>query len=311
MTLDIRYISKDGNSKKTDKYSAVPDDATFIWYDYNRFEDEEQLRLDFQLNEIYLEGEHTTVHRPLYVTTDNYRLLICHTIDNNTFHADPVNIIIMENTIITFHDDTLDKFIDIEKLLQNNHENLEIDVALHILLEGINEYFEAIHRIEEEVIEFEDKSAGEKRNEKIADEIFDLRKKILHVNRVILPMQEIVEKLKDDEEFLTGKTNKKVLKQLDTRVERQLLIIKFCQEMTDEMKDNFMTYNNFRMNAIMKVLTIISAIFLPLTLISGIYGMNFEIMPELSWEPAYFVILALMLFIGFGMLLFFKYKKWL
>lgn len=311
MTLYIRYISRDGRSKKVTDDKEVPDDATFIWYDYDDFEDKEQLISDFNFKNIYLEDEHTKAHRPLYNKNENYRVLICHTIDKKTYHAYPVNIIIMENKIITFHNDALDNFVNVEKLLKDNHEDLEVDVALHILLEGVDEYFKAIHLIEEEVIEFEDKHAGDKRSKEVADDIFDLRKKILHVIRVIVPMQEIVEKLKDDDEILSESVNKQLIRRLTAKVDRQLLIIKFCRDMTDEMKDNFMTYNNFRMNTIMKVLTILSAIFLPLTLIAGIYGMNFENMPELSWNSGYYLSLGLMLFISIGMLAFFKYKDWM
>lgn len=81
--------------------------------------------------------------------------------------------------------------------------------------------------------------------------------------------------------------------------------------MIDAMKDNYISYNTYRMNKIINVLTIISAVFLPLTLITGIYGMNFENMPELDWGPAYFVTLAAMVLISTGMLLFFKYKGWM
>ncbi|OGX57863.1 MAG: hypothetical protein A2447_08970 [Omnitrophica WOR_2 bacterium RIFOXYC2_FULL_38_12] len=65
------------------------------------------------------------------------------------------------------------------------------------------------------------------------------------------------------------------------------------------------------MNEIMKVLTIFAAIFIPLTFMAGVYGMNFEYMPELKWKYGYFVLLGLMACVGFGMLFFFKKKKWI
>ena len=81
--------------------------------------------------------------------------------------------------------------------------------------------------------------------------------------------------------------------------------------MIDELKDNYLSYNTYRMNKIINVLTIISAIFLPLMLITGIYGMNFENMPELSWNYGYYVSLAVMATVSIAMIIFFKYKGWM
>ena len=81
--------------------------------------------------------------------------------------------------------------------------------------------------------------------------------------------------------------------------------------MIDELKDNYISYNTYQMNKVINVLTIISAVFMPMTLVAAIYGMNFENMPELKWESGYYLALALMLLIGICMLGFFKYKKWI
>jgi len=98
---------------------------------------------------------------------------------------------------------------------------------------------------------------------------------------------------------------------VNSKIDRQKLIIRFSEEMIDELKDNYISYNTYRMNKIISVLTLISAVFLPLTLITGIYGMNFEIMPELKWDIGYYLSLALMLVISTAMLGFFKYKGWM
>nr|WP_263327013.1 CorA family divalent cation transporter [Neobacillus sp. Marseille-Q6967] len=80
--------------------------------------------------------------------------------------------------------------------------------------------------------------------------------------------------------------------------------------MTSEIRDNYISINSFRMNSIMKTLTVITTIFMPLTFIAGIYGMNFEKMPELEWEYGYFLIIGIMLLIGIAMMNWFKRKGW-
>jgi magnesium transporter len=81
--------------------------------------------------------------------------------------------------------------------------------------------------------------------------------------------------------------------------------------MVSGLLDIYMTSIGNKMNEVMKVLTIIATIFIPLTFIAGVYGMNFEFMPELKWKPGYFVVLGVMLIIALGMVMFFRKKKWL
>src|SRR5699024_1177079 len=86
--------------------------------------------------------------------------------------------------------------------------------------------------------------------------------------------------------------------------------LKICQEMTNEIKDNLTSYASYKMNRIMQVLTLVSVVFLPLTLITGIYGMNFINMPELKWRYGYYFVLALMFCISIGCVIYFKKEKW-
>ena len=87
--------------------------------------------------------------------------------------------------------------------------------------------------------------------------------------------------------------------------------IDIYREMTWSIMDMYMSTISNRMNEVMKVLTIMASIFIPLTFIAGIYGMNFEYMPELEWKYGYFVLLGVMLLIFLGMLYYFRRKKWL
>ena len=92
---------------------------------------------------------------------------------------------------------------------------------------------------------------------------------------------------------------------------QQTEIIEANRELASDIRENFMTYNSLKSNNIMMTLTVISTIFLPLTFIVGLYGMNFDYMPELKWKYGYFIVCALMLGVAVGMLWFFKKKGWL
>lgn len=311
MSLEIQYISKNNQIETSDGRDTVPYDTTFTWYDYNSFNDKEQLLEDFNFKEDRLEDETTKRYRPQYYKFDDYQLLICHVIDRDTLEAHAINISILKDVIVTYHDGVLDDFIDIAEIIKHKHEDLEVDIALHILHATVDQYFDIVHEIEDDVMLFEEKHGNEKKGEDITAKMFDLRKRIFRVKRVIVPMEELVEKFKEQEDIFNSSQSEPILSKINSKIDRQQLIIQFSEEMIDEMKDNYISYNTFRMNKIINVLTIISAVFLPLTLITGIYGMNFENMPELSWPPAYFVTLGIMIIISVCMLGYFKYKDWM
>ncbi|MNR49176.1 Magnesium transport protein CorA [compost metagenome] len=87
-------------------------------------------------------------------------------------------------------------------------------------------------------------------------------------------------------------------------------MIEVDREMTADLRDSYISLNSNRMNSIMKTLTVITTIFMPLTLIAGIYGMNFRVMPELDWNYGYFGVLLLMLVLGVGMVRWFRRSGW-
>ena len=87
-------------------------------------------------------------------------------------------------------------------------------------------------------------------------------------------------------------------------------MIESNRELTADIRDSHMSINSSRMNRIMMILTIVSTVFIPLTFIVGVYGMNFANMPELEWKYSYFVVLGAMVLIAFSMLSWFKYKGW-
>lgn len=87
-------------------------------------------------------------------------------------------------------------------------------------------------------------------------------------------------------------------------------MIESSRDMTSDMRDSYLSVNSNRMNKNMIVLTVITTIFIPLTFIVGIYGMNFENMPELKWKYGYFLVLGIIAFVGISMFLWFKRKGW-
>ena len=142
------------------------------------------------------------------------------------------------------------------------------------------------------------------------DNVFQLRSNLIKIKRVLFPMQELVNTIKTEGNLIVDYKHSMYIQHIDDHIIKQNNIIRTSQEMTNEIRENFESYSSFRMNSIMQVLTLVSVIFSPLTFIVGVYGMNFEYMPELKWHYGYFICLTIMLLISIALILFFKKKKW-
>ena len=114
------------------------------------------------------------------------------------------------------------------------------------------------------------------------DNVFQLRSNLIKIKRVLFPMQELVNTIKTEGNLIVDYKHSMYIQHIDDHIIKQNNIIRTSQEMTNEIRENFESYSSFRMNSIMQVLTLVSVIFSPLTFIVGVYGMNFEYMPELN-----------------------------
>jgi magnesium transporter len=143
------------------------------------------------------------------------------------------------------------------------------------------------------------------------EKIYDLKREMLYFRRSISPLKEIINKLQKEEETLIMQESTSIyLKDLFDHIVQVNDTIDTYREMLASFIDFYMMLNTNAINEVVKTSTIISTIFIPLTFIVGIYGMNFDNIPEIHWKYGYFVILAFMALLTSIMLSFFKRKKW-
>ena len=140
--------------------------------------------------------------------------------------------------------------------------------------------------------------------------VFQIKSDLIKIKRVLFPMQELVNTIKTEGNLIVDSKHSMYIQHIDDHLIKQNNIIRTSQEMANEIRENFESYSSFRMNSIMQVLTLVSVIFSPLTFIAGVYGMNFEYMPELKWQYSYPICMIVMLIIAIALIIFFKRKKW-
>lgn len=228
-----------------------------------------------------------------------------------------ISFLLQENLIVSFQEKRGDFFTHIRERLRENIgivRKKKIDYLLYLLLDSIIENFYITIESKEEKIEKLLQASKTSGDPVIMEDIEELREVLHFLKRSILPLRDAlytIKTIKDDDQFncienanyiFFGRLHQKTLELLEQ--------IEYDRTNLDSATNFFYTAQNHKMNEVMKTLTVVSSIFLPLTFLAGIYGMNFKYMPELNYTYGYYIIIVLMFLIAIGMVYYFKKKKW-
>ena len=178
-----------------------------------------------------------------------------------------------------------------------------IDTIVDYYYFAIEHFAEQLETLEEDVLENADKESLVKMQ--------SIKKDLVFLRRSVLPVREALSGLIRSENKLLKKDTRPFFQDIYDHAIHVVESLESYRDMLSSIKDLHMNAMSNRMNEVMKVLTIISTIFIPLTFIAGIYGMNFQYMPELSYEYSYPIAWVVMIVLTLLMIYFFKRKKWL
>lgn len=225
-----------------------------------------------------------------------------------------VSIVQGENFILTFMEYETPAFREIEKALRNNILKIRTrpsDYLLTVLLNDlVTNFISVSSQIDNALEDLESELLLENNDHELSVEIQTLRRRYLLLKRTVLPLKEQYSRLVRSESPLIHKTNRVFFNDLNDHLNYVAQNIEICRETLSSLVDLYISNNDLRMNSIMKSLTIVSTIFIPLTFLVGVWGMNFENMPELKWKYGYPVAWGIMVCIGVGVYIFLRTKKW-
>lgn len=310
----IRYQTTKQSLTQVDSVKDIPQDATIVWFDFEKATSEENDYLieHFNFNYLELEDAISGVPRVKYKAYKDYQYMVFHSMYKDDFSPIALNVFVNDKVLVTYHDKHFESLNKVAEMNSNNHEpDLDCaDIVIHILDMMVDKYFDFVYTIEEKVYNFEDAHVDDTHSKKVMDNVFKLRSDLIKIKRVLFPMQELVNTIKTEGNLIVDSKHSMYIQHIDDHLIKQNNIIRTSQEMTNEIRENFESYSSFRMNSIMQVLTLVSVIFSPLTFIAGVYGMNFEYMPELKWHYSYPICMLVMLIIAVALIIFFKRKKW-
>ena len=221
--------------------------------------------------------------------------------------------ILKDGLFITFQEKSGDVFDHVRRRLEEGKGQIRMrsaDYLMYALVDAVvDHYFVILEEVGERLDELEVEMLDNP-SEKILAKLHGIRREALQLRRSVYPLREVVSQLSKIEKSLIHPETKLFLRDLYDHTIQAIETIEVFRDMASGMLDLYMNSISNKMNNVMKVLTIIATIFIPLTFITGIYGMNFEYMPERSFYWAYSVVMLFMFIIAVGMVIYFRRKKW-
>ncbi len=325
--FEISIIDYDGTDYKEFKSDKIEDcfpfkdSQTVTWINIiglHKTDVVESIGMHYGIHPLILEDILNVHQRPKIEYFDDYIFVVVKMLFYNEnslcIESEQVSIILGRNYVITFQERIGDVFDIVRERIRNNKgiiKKNKADYLLYSLIDVIvDNYFIILEKIGDKVEDLEDGIILSPSPE-TAKLIHRLKRDLIELRKSVWPLREILTALSKGESSLIHKKTIAYFRDVYDHTIQVIDTVETFRDMASGLLDIYLSSISNRMNEVMKVLTIIATIFIPLTFIAGIYGMNFKYMPELEREWGYPAILIVMLIIGIGMVLFFRKRKWL
>jgi magnesium transporter len=297
------------------------DKPSVTWIDIDGVHDLEileKLGNCYGLHALVLEDVLNTDQRPKMEDYGDYLYIVLKMIyyDEKTDQiiAEQISLIIGLNFVISFQEGREDVFNPVRERIRSGKGNIKkwgSDYLAYTLIDTIvDNYFVIVEKLGEKIEDAEEELLINPITQTMQS-IHKLKKEMLFLRKSVWPLREVVSNLGREESALIKNTSLVYFRDVYDHTIQVVDTVETLREMLSGMLDIYLSSVSNKLNSVMKVLTIIATIFIPLTFVVGIYGMNFKYMPELEWHWGYYVVLFVMLVIGIIMIIYFKKKKWL
>lgn len=297
------------------------ENSTINWINIDGLHDEEiidKIGKHYDIHPLVLEDILNTGQRPKIEIFDNYIFIVIKMLNFNEIESkiisEQVSFILTKNVVISFQEQPGDIFDPIRKRIKEGKgriRKMNSDYLTYALLDIIIDYyFSILENIGDKIEKIEEDLMLEPKPDTL-NQIYRLKREILFLRKSVWPLRETINTLEKTQSQLIHKKTSSFFRDLYDHTIQVIDTVETSRDLLSGMLDLYLSSVSNKMNEVMKVLTIFAAIFIPLTFIVGIYGTNFEFIPELKWHYGYFAMWAVMVITGTGLFLFFKRKKWI
>jgi len=301
--------------------SAFIGTSSVSWINLNGIHDTgiiEQFGQQFGIHPLTLEDILNTQHRPKEEEQEEYILVILKMLyfddESQTINAEQISLVLGEHYVLTFQERPGHVFDGVRDRLQRSKARIRQrgpDYLAYALIDSIfDSYFHILEKVGDCLAQLEEDLISDPGQEALA-RLQHYKRELLLLRKSVWPLREVINKLYKEESSFISEGTQIFLRDLNDHVVQILDTMEVFRDALSGLQDLYMSAVGNRMNEIMKVLTIMASIFIPLTFIAGVYGMNFEYMPELKWHWSYLTVWGFMIFSVICMLFYFRSKKWL
>jgi len=311
----------EGETKKVEDCFILKRKPTISWINVDGLHEIdiiEKLGKCFDIHPLVMEDILNTDQRPKMEDYEKYIFFVLKMLyandKTNEIHSEQVSLILGNNFVISFQETIGDVFDHVRDRIRGSKGRIRkmgADYLAYTLIDAIvDNYFTILEKIGEK-IESMQQDIISNPNPETLQHIYKLKRDMIYLRKSVWPLREVLNGLLREDSKLVKKSTYIYLRDLYDHTIQVIDTIETYRDMISGMLDIYMSSISNKMNEVMKVLTIFAAIFIPLTFIVGVYGMNFKHMPELSIPWAYPAIWVIIIIVGFTLLGYFKHKKWI
>src|SRR5258705_13534162 len=295
------------------------EEKNVIWADVSdpTSRDFEELAEEFGFHHLSIEDCQNAHERPKVEEYPGYYFIVLYEAElvgpTDRLELRELNIFLGKNYLVTAHSRPIRAIATASRLWHEWTDRAEQGAGLlaYLLIDGIvDDYLPLLDLMSDRMDDLEDSIFGEWRPESI-EEIFSIKKKLLYLRRSITPLRDVFNMLLRREQPIFPRETHVYFQDVFDHLIRVADTIDTLRDMLSSTMDAYLSVSGNRMNQVMKRLTSISTILMSVTLIAGIYGMNFVLMPELRWKYGYVIALSSMVVVGLGLYLYLRRVKWL
>jgi len=305
----------------------LKDTPSISWINVNGIHDVEKIELfgdHFGIHDLTLEDIANTGHRPKIEALDDYIFVVLKMLyknqDEDDLVSEQISIIFSKTCVLSFQEKEGDVFNHVRDRIRRTVPRVKLmrsEYLAYSLIDAIvDNYYAILEQIGEKIESLEDILINNPSNENL-ESIHDLKRELIFMRKSVWPLREVVAGLGRLETDLIDSSLDVYLRDLYEHTIQVIDTVETYRDMVSSLMDIYLSSVSNKMNEVMKVLTIIATIFIPLSFLAGIYGMNFDTsaspfnLPELGMRYGYPLFWIIVLIVGIGMFLFFRRKKWL
>jgi magnesium transporter len=322
--VELISYSKDAfNQEQIDAFDSLKNiirRGSNNWLDISGLRDVEkvqQIGEQFKLNHLLLEDVLHTRQRPKYELYDDVIFIVVKmfTLDSNKeISAEQVSLVVKNNLVITFQEKQGDVFDTLRNRIKSEGKRIRSrgsDYLAYSLLDTIiDNYFIILEELGERIEALEEELLTDPTPDTLHN-INTIKQNSMLLRRSLWPLRDVVSRFEREEIDIVANTTRPYIRDTYDHVIQATEAIESYRDVLSGMVDLYLSSVSNKMNSIMKVLTIIATIFIPLTFVAGVYGMNFKNMPELDWHYGYHTVWVIMILVALAMVNYFHKKKWL